>query len=416
VVVVGAGVIGVCTAWRLLRRGFDVSLIDRDAPGMGCSFGNAGGLSSGSVAPLGMPGIMKQGLEMLLDPKAALHIPAGYWLTAAPWLLRLVRASRADEVERIARALGGLVADAVDYTRELLAAAGAPDLIRQTGQLYLYRDENELAKDRSTLELRRRHGMRVEKLSRSEILDLEPDVGPAYNVAMFNVDQGMTVNPLRHVRAIATDFQRCGGRIEREQIISVEVAGDRVAGVRGEGRRFSADNVVIALGARSAALLQPLGYRVPLESQRGYSITLADTGVSLNRPVVASDRKVFFSPLETGLRLAGTVEFGGLERPPTRRRAELLVECLGWVFPQARVPSDWDFWIGHRPSLPDSMPVLGGSSRHAGLWFNFGHGHLGLTMSARSSEVLAALIAGEASPIDLSPFSIHRFRARVANP
>jgi D-amino-acid dehydrogenase len=151
---------------------------------------------------------------------------------------------------------------------------------------------------------------------------------------------------------------------------------------------------------------------VPLETQRGYHVTLREPGIPVSRPVIAADRKVFVTPMETGLRVAGTVEFGGLERRPTRRRAELLVEHLAAVFPRARIPAGWEMWMGHRPCLPDSLPVLGPSPRHRGLWFNFGHGHLGLTMSAGSGEILARGIAGEPSNSDLAPFSIERFDTR----
>jgi glycine/D-amino acid oxidase-like deaminating enzyme len=166
--------------------------------------------------------------------------------------------------------------------------------------------------------------------------------------------------------------------------------------------------MVICAGAWSAQLLAALGYAIPLESQRGYHVTIAAPGISVSRPVSAADRKVFLTPMEEGLRVAGTVEFGGLMRAPTRKRAEYLVRDLARVFPRAQVPNDWSFWMGHRPCLPDSLPVIG-VSRHRGLWLNFGHGHLGLTMSAASGDILARAIRGEPSNIDLEPFSYRRF-------
>src|SRR3982074_1856256 len=205
VVVIGAGIVGVCTAWQLLRRGVNVTLVDRDEPGRGCSYGNAGALSCGSVAPLAMPGVMRDALTMLLDPAAPLRIPLSYLPKAAPWLRQLVGPSRPDEVRRIAQALSTLLANAMEKHVELLGEIGAADLVRRTGQLYLYPNDAYLAKDALSWALRREHGLRVERLGRGEILALEPEVGPGYAIGMFTPDQGMSINPYRQVTAIAAD-------------------------------------------------------------------------------------------------------------------------------------------------------------------------------------------------------------------
>jgi len=408
IAVVGAGIVGVCTAWHLLRRGGDVMLIDRDEPGRGCSFGNAGALSSGSVAPLAMPGVMRDALSMLLDPAAPLRIPLSYLPQAAPWLRRFVRASRPDTVRRISEALSSLLAHSIERHLELLGEIGAADLVRRTGQLYLYPDDAYLAKDKMSWTLRREHGLRVDRIGRADILALEPEVGSGYTVAMFTPEQGMSINPYRQVTAIAEDFARRGGRIVRDRIVAIDIEGDGVRAVRGETGSYVVDHAVICAGAWSTQLLADLGYAIPLETQRGYHVTIATPGIAVARPVIAADRKVFLTPMEDGLRVAGTVEFGGLARAPSRKRAEYLVHDLARVFPRAKIPADWSFWMGHRPCLPDSLPVLG-PSRHRGLWLNFGHGHLGLTMSAATGDILARAIRGEPSNIDLAPFSLARF-------
>jgi glycine/D-amino acid oxidase-like deaminating enzyme len=408
VVVIGAGIVGVCAAWQLARRGASVTLIDRDEPGRGCSFGNAGALSFGSVAPLAMPGVMRDAVSMLFDPAAPLRIPLTYLPKAAPWLTRFVRAARPDAVKRISDALSALLANSIEKHLEILSEVGAIEIVRRTGQLYLYPDEAWLAKDAGSWQLRKDHGLRIERLDRDGILALEPEVGPDYAIGMFTPDQGMSVNPYRQVTAIAAGFARHGGRIARDRVVAIEVENDRVRAVRGESETYPCDHAVICAGAWSVQLLRPLGYALPLESQRGYHVTIASPGVTISRPVVAADRKVFLTPMEEGLRAAGTVEFGGLSRAPTRKRAEYLVRDMARVFPRAQIPADWSFWMGHRPCLPDSLPVLG-PSRHRGLWFNFGHGHLGLTMSAPSGEILARAICGEPSNIDLAPFSFARF-------
>jgi glycine/D-amino acid oxidase-like deaminating enzyme len=408
VVVIGAGIVGVCAAWQLLRRGADVTLIDRDEPGLGCSYGNAGALSSGSVAPLAMPGVMRDALGMLLDPAAPLRIPLHYLPKAAPWLRRFVRASRPDEVRRISQALSTLLANSIERHIEILHEVGAADIVRRTGQLYLYPDETWLRKDALSWQLRKDHGLRIERLGRGDILALEPEVGPDYPIGMFTPDQGMSVNPYRQVTAIASDFARRGGQIIRDRIVAIAVEGGRMRAVRGENASYACDHAVICAGAWSMQLLAALGYALPLESQRGYHVTISSPGVTVTRPVIAADRKVFLTPMEDGLRAAGTVEFGGLARAPSKKRADFLMRDVSRVFPRAQIPADWSFWMGHRPCFPDSLPVMG-PSRHRGLWFNFGHGHLGLTMSASNGDILARAICGEPSNIDLTPFSYQRF-------
>jgi glycine/D-amino acid oxidase-like deaminating enzyme len=408
VVVVGAGIVGACTAWHLLQRGANVTLIDRDEPGLGCSFGNAGALSFGSVAPLAMPGVMRDALTMLFDPSAPLRIPLHYLPKAAPWLRQFVRASDVEDVRRISHALATLLVNSIEKHVEILDAVGANDIIRLTGQLYLYPNEKWLQKDKMSWQLRRDYGLRIERLNRDGILALEPEVGPDYPIGMFTPDQGMSINPYRQVTAIASDFARRGGVIVRDRVVAIELDGHRVRAVRGENATYPCDHTVICAGAWSTQLLTGLGYALPLESQRGYHVTIPSPGIAIRRPVVAADRKVFLTPMEGGLRAAGTVEVGGLSRAPNRKRANYLVRDMARVFPRAQVPTDWSFWMGHRPCFPDSLPVLG-PSRHRGLWFNFGHGHLGLTMSAVSGDILARAVQGQPSNIDLTPFSFARF-------
>jgi D-amino-acid dehydrogenase len=409
VVVIGAGIVGLSVAWHLARGGAAVTVLDGEAPGSGASSGNAGAISAGSVAPLAMPGVLRQVPGMLTDPKGALHVPPAYWPRALPWLVRFVAAARPARVEAIAGALSSLLFNAMERHREILAAEGALDLIRDTGQLYLYRDAEHLAKDEAAWALRRRHGLAMQVLDRAGIEALEPAVAPAYRVGVFLPEQGSSVNPRRQAEVIARGVERQGGRILHAAVTAIATGEGRVAGVRTAAETIAADHVVLAAGAWSARLLAPLGLRVPLESQRGYHVMLPEAGVTVSRPVVPADRKVFVSPMEEGLRVAGTVEFGGLERPPSPARAALLLEDLARVLPAARTEGARPFWMGHRPCLPDSLPVLGPVSRWPGLWCAFGHGHLGLTGAAPTGAAIAAAMLGPAPNLDLSPFALERF-------
>ncbi|GIZ53056.1 NAD(P)/FAD-dependent oxidoreductase [Noviherbaspirillum aridicola] len=408
VIVIGAGIVGLCVAWELRKAGREVRLIDPEAPGSQCSYGNAGAISSGSVAPLAMPGVMRNAAAMLLDADSPLHVPARYWLRAAPWLLRFVRAADPARIEGIADALSTLFAGALDNHRALAAEIGCPQRVVQNGQLHLYRDEQALAKDAGSWRLRRERGVAAEVIDAAAIRALEPSVSPDYRVAVFMPGQGAVTEPFRYAGALAEALRARGAAFIRDRVRGLERGVDGWT-VRGEAGAYAAADVVIAAGAWSAPLLRPFGLRVPLESQRGYHLHVAEPGVSLGRPVVLADRKVFLAPMETGVRISGTVEFGGLDMPPTARRAQLLGAAALAGFPQLKLGERPATWMGHRPCLPDSLPVLGPVPSLPGLWCAFGHGHLGLTASANTGKWLAAAIAGDTGGDRFAPFSATRF-------
>ena len=412
IVVVGAGIVGLALAWRLQQAGATVTVIDPQPPGTGASFGNAGAISASSVAPLAMPGLLKQIPTMLLDPTAPLHVPPGYWIHAVPWFARFMAAARPARVAAAVEALSRLYPLATEEHLALAREVGAPELIQSLGHLHLYRDAAHLQKDAAGWGLRRKAGGRIETLDRAGILALEPDVGPAYTLGQFLPDHAHCVNPYRYCLTIAAALIRAGGRILCDKVQEVLVSDGRAVGVRGEQASERADAVVVAAGAWSVRLLAPLGYRIPLESQRGYHVHLPDSGVNVRRCVVPTDRKVFITPMEDGLRVAGTVEFGGLDRVPTARRAALLHDDVRTAFPAVRTEGTDSFWMGHRPCLPDSVPVIGESKRVHGLWFAFGHGHLGLTGSAPTARLLTPHILRRPANSDLAQYAAERFSHR----
>ncbi|WP_203076852.1 NAD(P)/FAD-dependent oxidoreductase [Falsiroseomonas ponticola] len=410
VLVVGAGIVGLALAWRLQRLGAEVAIVDPEPPGEGgASFGNAGAISTSSVVPLATPGVLKTVPRMLFDKAAPLHIPAGYWLRAAPWLARFVASATPTSVARVAKALDQLLHLATEQHQALAREVGVPEVLVSNGQLYVYRDEQQLAKDASSWAMRRAHGAEVVRLDRAGIEALEPEIGPAYRIGIFLPDHTHCASPFRYAQAVARAFRDAGGEIRQDRVLALTVADGRVTGAQGDYMHHTAEEVVVAAGAWSARLVAPLGYRIPLETQRGYHVNLSDSGLSLQRPVIPADRKVFITPMEGALRVAGTVEFGGLERAPNEERARLLYGDLTAVFPQARVEGAEGFWMGHRPCLPDSVPVIGPAERVKGLWFAFGHGHLGLTGSAPTAEMLAPAIMGRPGNADMGGYAAERF-------
>ena len=391
VAVVGAGIVGSCIALALQKRGAEVTLIDRDEPGRGCSYGNSGAISTGSVAPLAMPGIVSSLPAMLLDREGPLHLPWSYLPRALPWLARFVASATPATVARSSDRLAQIHAGAIERHEALCREVGVPELFLRRGHLHLYRDEKSLAKDAAVWRLREQHGFRFERLDRAGILALEPRVGRGYESGVFMADQATILNPYRYVQAIVAAFADRGGRVQRGEVASLVPSAEGRWQLTGADAAVDArtfEHVVVAAGAWSRRLLDPLRIPLALESQRGYHVQFDGARDVVSRTVVLTDRKVFVTPMEEGLRVGGTVEIGGLERPPDMRRADLLRRIASETFDglQGMAASRW---MGHRPCMADSIPVVGAAPGRKGLWLAVGHGHLGLTDSVNSAERIA---------------------------
>jgi D-amino-acid dehydrogenase len=408
IAIIGAGIIGLALAHHLRKLGRSVTIIDRAEPASQCSMGNAGALSFHSVAPLAMPGVMKNALSMLSDPDGPLYLPPAYLPRAAGWLWRFVRSSGETRVREIAASLSAFFRTADADQRQLAGDVGYAASLRTTGQLHLYRSDAQLAKDALGWALKTEHGLELSRLSGGEIQEIEPDVSREYALGLFLQNDHSVVNPHGYALAIARSVVQAGATLRRAEVQAVRpnAEGWEIA-IAGDAP-LSARDVVVAAGAWSTQLLAPLGVRLPLESQRGYHVHVPESGTRLSRTVVLTDRKVFITPMDTGLRIAGTVEFGGLVREPNPRRASLLARHAKEGLPSLDLLGGSSSWMGHRPCMPDSMPVLGPALNHRGLWLAFGHGHLGLTGSATTGRLLAKAICSGHAP-ELTPFSMTRF-------
>ncbi len=393
VAVVGAGIVGACVAYMLGKRGVEVTLIDRDEPGNGCSYGNSGAISPGSVAPLAMPGILATVPRMLRDPDSPLYLPWAYLPQAAPWLMRFVASARPTRVRASAAKLAALHSGAVEAHATLAHEVGVPELLLRHGHLHLYPDEAAVTKDAASWQMRRDCGHVVESLDRAAILALEPHVGSRYQAGRFLPDHATITNPLRYVQAIVAACGTQGGRVRRMEVSALRPGADEGWSVDAANGRFEFEQVVVAAGAWSRQLLDPLGIHLPLESQRGYHVQFDGAAGTINRTVVLADRKVFVTPMEQGLRVGGTVEIGGLRRPADMRRAELLRRIACETFPELKSVASSQ-WMGHRPCMPDSVPVVGPAPNHPGLWLAVGHGHLGLTDSVNTARRIADQMLG----------------------
>jgi D-amino-acid dehydrogenase len=412
IAIIGAGIVGISCALYIQRAGHRVTVIDRLAPGEGTSFGNAGCLNSSSVVPISMPGVLSQVPRWLLDPEGPLVLRWRYLPVLAPWLWRFVRAGTPERVAAQARSLRDLLGSTLESYAPLVKAAGAEDLVHRQGHLTVYKSEASFAKDGRAMGLRRDNGIVVEDLSFDELRQLEPSLSRDFVRGRMIAETGHVGDPHRLVTRLAEAFTRDGGRILREAVRDFDFADGAVTGVRGDSGVHRADKIILAAGAWSKHLAKQLGDSVPLDTERGYHVVLRDPEIMPRRPVSSADGKFFATPMEMGLRVAGTVEFAGLDAPPDWRRSRMLLRQAQDMFPAlARDIGDERIsqWMGFRPSMPDSLPVIGPSRRHRNVLHAFGHGHVGLIGGAMTGRIIAALVDGVAPPIDIAPFKVERF-------
>lgn len=407
--VIGAGVVGLCCARALQQRGHRVVVIDPEEPGTGTSYGNAGLISSGSVVPEGKPGLWRKVPGMLADPLGPLAIRWSYLPQIAPFLWRMMQASTPERYEAIAAALANIVKPSLSAHRDLIADTGlADDLIRRNGTLYLFETEAAKRAAAEDIALRRRHGIAMEELSAEEVRQLVPALSPHIAGGAMAPDSAHTVNPLRLSQTLAEAIRQHGGSFQQAHVREVVIEDRRPVALQTDGERIAVSGVVVAAGAYSAELCRRLGSRVPLDTERGYHVMLPDPGLEVRVPMLIGALGMAVTPMEQGLRLAGTVEFAGLHAAPNYRRADVLLEHGKRLFPGLS-DSGRERWMGRRPSIPDSLPVISASPHLDNVYFAFGHGHLGLTLAAVTGGMIADMATGVPTAIDPAPYRIDRF-------
>lgn len=408
IVVVGAGVIGINCALALQQDGHSVTLVDRDLPGEGCSSGNAGLFARSAFAPLAGPGVLFDVPKWLLDPLGPLAVRWSYMPKMIPWLMRYIQSGTVENQLRISNALYPLVNPSVEMYEALAKQAGTPELVTRSAYMYAYRNEKSFKKSAGEMALRREFGVEVQELKGEEIRDAEPALSSEITHAYYVPDHGFTVDPLGLMQSLSRLFIKRGGTFTQSNVKDVRLNSMGKALIVCDDRQLEADRVVITLGAFSKPFAKRLGASVPLDTERGYHVTIPFSGVSPKIPVMSGDDKFLATPMSMGLRLAGTVEFGGVEAKPDYRRAQALITHGKKMFP-GLAADEFSQWMGCRPTMPDSMPVMGFSSESDRVLFAFGHQHIGLTAGPMSGKVIADLVAGRKTTMDISQFKSDRF-------
>ncbi|WP_417623994.1 NAD(P)/FAD-dependent oxidoreductase [Paremcibacter congregatus] len=404
-IVIGAGIIGVTTAYRLAAAGHTVTLIDRDAPGLGASFGNAGHLAIEQIYPLASPSVLGNIPKMIFDRNGPLVLRPGYFLKFIPWSLRFLWASRPDAFRRGIEATKSLNRAAVPSWTALLDEMALRPMIRQRGSVELFETEAAFAQAAGLVADLERHGVTAHIWTVEQLrLRLPALTGPAAG-AIYYPDTAHCINPHRLVTEILAKAEALGLRFVQDEITEINEDEAGTVTLRGKQTSHNCDTVVLSAGVFSRDLITARGKKPPLEAERGYHYMLPDPGITVDLPVTFHERKFILTPMEHGIRLSGTVEFAGTDAPPTRNRARMLFQFAQTVFPKLQ-DIQGEEWMGFRPTLPDYLPTL---DRRGNIISAFGHNHLGLTQAAVTSQLVEDMVEGKAPRLDLTPFGLDRF-------
>ena len=406
--IIGAGIIGLTAAFRLAEAGRRVLVIDRKGMAEGASRGNAGAFAFADVEPMASAGMLWQAPRWLFDPLGPLSIPLTYAPRMVPWLYRFWRASLPGAHLAATGAQAALMDLAAQETESLLHAAGLGHHLRRDGAIYLYEGAAALHRAGALWDLRGRHGVEHETVTGARLADLQPGLGLTYSHGVF-VPRWMTLSdPYRVTCAIGEAALARGATFAPGEAVDLVPEADGVRVTFADGRHMTVPSVIIACGAWSHRMAAKLGHRIPLETERGYNTTLPPGAFDLHRQLVLPGDGYVISPLECGIRVGGAVEFAGLDRAPDYRRSAMLLQKAQNVLTGLKTVGGVQ-WMGFRPSLPDTLPVIGRAPGASRVIYAFGHGHLGLTQSAATARLVMELALGRSTALDLHPYRAERF-------
>ena len=409
VTIVGGGIVGVCSAIALQDEGYSVELIDRGHDTEGASYGNCGLLAVGEVVPIAKPGILPKIPKWLLDPEGPLFVRPAQMISQMPWLLRFLLSSRRNRVLEIAEALAPLTHRAEDDYRELFAKVGIADNLVPAENIMAFNSKTDYEADKFSWDLRARHGFGHRFLSTSELRALEPTLGGPITCGVLLEGWLQFSDPGLVRKRLAEFFLAQGGTLRTGSATAITTERDRAVGVRlASGETVPVKNLVLAAGAWSGKLARDLGLRIPVAALQGYHHHLPKPEVSVNRPVLYANGGFVLTPMESGLRIGGTIEVAGLDPKPNFARADVIARKATTVLPGLSIQGGKQ-WMGPRPFMPDTLPVIDRAPAHKNVVLAFGHGQVGMTLGATTGRLVTDLVAGREPALALSPYSVTRF-------
>ena len=406
IAIIGAGIIGISTALNLARMGHNVTVFDPRGPAGGASFGNAGAMAASGILPLNMPGLALKAPGMLLSPKQPLFIKWRYLLTIAPWLVRFLSHATPEKAAATSRALYALVG--TSYSDHLALAKGTPAerYLKPSDYLYVYPDRAAFEGDAYGYSLKKAAGIKWETIEPAKLKSFDPALAETdgFGVHFDGGEHAILSDPGKYVEGLAAGLEALGGRVIKAEVTDISVEAGKATGLVAGGETHHCDAVLLAAGAWSKALALKLGLNLPLETERGYHLELWEPNVEMKRPILVTQGKFAVTPMEGRIRCAGIDEFGGLEAGPSPEGPALLEYWVKRALPAIK----WQHtssWLGFRPTMPDSLPLIGAAPKISNAFLSFGHHHLGMTAGPKTGRLLAQMISGQTPNEDMTPYA-----------
>jgi len=405
--VIGAGIQGVCISLCLIKKGFEVTLIDREDPGKeSASYGNAGHFSPYASVPINRPDILFDVPAMLLSSTGPLALKWNYVPKMIPWFIKFIKNCSKKNMLHTTKYMHQILDLALPAYDELFEDINVSELVESKGIIYFWTNK-DLKSRELEINMRKELGVKQQLLTPHEIHDLEPHIKQIYHGGVLYPNARHTRNPKKVLLKLFDLFIKKGGHFEKQNVQSISFTTDNKPVIKTNLNFYNFDKAVIACGAFSKKITDQLGEKIPLDTERGYHVHFKGHDHLLTRPVIFLNRGFGITPMEQGLRVVGTVEFGGLDNPVSKKRILNLVNNAKYLFPE--LTEHHDEWLGFRPTLPDFLPVMGPSKNYKNLFYSFGHHHLGWTLGAISGKIVSGMIAGENTNLDLSAYNSTRF-------
>ena len=408
VTIIGAGIIGLCSAIELLQKGFKVTIVDKAEPGQGASYGNAGIISPWSIVPQSLPGLWRKVPSWVLNPLGPVAVSPRYLPRMAYWGTRFLLQGRHTQVEKNSLAMASLMSDCIPLYQQLLADTGGQDLLRESCYVHAYRNEKDANLNRLDYQIRIKNGADIQHYNGQQLRQLEPALSSDFVAAIVIKGQARLTNPGRLGQVLANKVQLLGGKLIQREVGNIRPNENGGWDCFYDGKSHLSSQLLVSAGAWSADLLRPLGIKVLMENERGYHISYPDVDMQLNNSIMDADMMFVASQMESGLRIAGTAEFDDKNAPPNPKRVAGLANLANKMFPELG-QSNFQSWVGVRSSLPDSLPCLGKVQGMPGLHVAFGHCHYGMMMAPQSAKLIAQSITHEIDEELLKDFRLNRF-------
>ncbi|MDB3877111.1 FAD-binding oxidoreductase [Candidatus Pelagibacter ubique] len=404
--IVGAGIQGISNALFLQKKGFSVTIFDRDEPGSpAASYGNAGHFSPYASVPINRPDVLTDVPAMLLSSTGPLALKWNYVPKMMPWFLQFIRNCTTKRMMHTAKNMHQILDLALPAYDELFDEVELGGLVEKKGILYIWNDQSLKSRE---LEIKVRNELGVDQqvITPKEIHDLEPNIKPIYHGGVYYQYGRHARNPKKILLKLYDLFLKKGGKFLKMNIKDINFNDEKPV-IKSETQSFLFDKIVIACGSFSKKLTDNLDEKIPLDTERGYHVHFKNCDHLLSRPVIFQNRGFGITPMEQGLRVVGTVEFGGLDNPLSKSRVKNLINNAKYMM--GDLPEHEDEWLGFRPTLPDYLPVIGPSKKYKNVFYCFGHHHLGWTLGPISGKIISGMIAEENTNLDLKPYSSLRF-------